>query len=80
MSKSYWSYPRTWLGLSDQERGGVLSHLIQGADLTAYGLLNALTRTSQDIDDYERATEFERMGGKVLELNQSQWRELAQAA
>ncbi len=66
--------------LSDEERGGVLSHLIQGADLTGYGLLNALTRTSQDIDDYDRATEFERMGGKVIELDRHQWSEIAEAA
>lgn len=67
-------------GLSEQERGGVLSYLISGGDLSAYGLLNALTRTSQDIDDYDRATDFERMGGKVIELSSNQWRDLAQAA
>lgn len=66
--------------LNDTERGGVLSHLIQGGDLSAYGLLNAITRTSQDVEDYDRATELERMGGQVIELNRSQWKEIAEAA
>lgn len=36
-------------------------------DYSKYGLANAVTRTSQDIDDYNRATEFERFGGQVLD-------------
>ena len=34
---------------------------------TQYGLVNAVTRTSQDIDDYNRATEFEKFGGQLLD-------------
>lgn len=67
-------------GFNEQEGNGVLQHLIQGADLSAYGLLNAITRTSQDVEDYDRATELERIGGKVLELNQEQWKVLSEAA
>lgn len=33
-------------GLSQPESGGVLQHLIQKGDLSAYGMLNAITRTS----------------------------------
>ena len=67
------------LGLNDGERGGVLSHLIRGGDLTRYGLLNAVTRASQDVPDYDRATDMERMGGVVLELPQRDWKALAEA-
>lgn len=44
------------LRLSDVESSGVLKHLIAGGDLTGYGLMNAVTRTSQDVPDYDRAT------------------------
>jgi hypothetical protein len=64
---------------SCEEKSGVLTHLIQGGDLTAYGLLNAITRTSQDITDYDRATEFERDGSKVLSLPTSTWKVIATA-
>jgi hypothetical protein len=67
------------LGLNQTETGGVLTHLIQGGDLSAYGLLNAITRTSQDLPDYDRATELERMGSQVLALPRSTWREIAMA-
>jgi hypothetical protein len=66
--------------LNDGERQGVLRHLIEGGDLTRYGLFNAITRTAQDLPDYDRATEFERFGGQVVELPRNQWNELAVAA
>jgi hypothetical protein len=31
-------------------------------------LANAVTRASQDITDYDQATELEKLGGKVIEL------------
>ena len=36
-------------------------------DYTAFGLVNAVTRCSQDIPDYNRATELERLGGTLLD-------------
>lgn len=67
-------------GLNDTERGSVLTHLIREGDLTQYGLMNAMTRASQDVDDYDRATELERMGGQVIELGRNDWRMIAEAA
>lgn len=60
-------------GMSEDERGGVLRHLIKGGDLTKWGMVNAITRTSQDIASYDRATELERLGGQVLELPKNEW-------
>mgnify|MGYP001624402731 CR=1 FL=1 len=34
-------------GITDEEHPGVLQHLIEGRDLTLYGLANAVTRYSQ---------------------------------
>ena len=36
------------LGITEAESKGVLRNLIEGGDLTRYGLLNAITRTAQD--------------------------------
>lgn len=52
--------------LTDGERGDVLRHLITGGDLSQWGLINAVTRTAQDAADYDRATELETLGGKML--------------
>lgn len=65
--------------LQDAERSGILTHLIKGGDLTQYGLVNAITRTSQDVKDYDRATDLERLGGQVLELPKSDWQAIANA-
>ena len=64
---------------SADESSGILNHLIRGGDLTAYGLSNAITRTSQDLDDYDRATDLERDGSRILSLSSSSWNKLATA-
>ena len=66
--------------LNDGERSGILKHLIKGGDLTQYGMVNAITRFSQDVADYDRATDMERLGGVVLELPKISWAEIAEAA
>lgn len=66
--------------LNDAERSGVLRHLVTGADLSGYGLINAVTQYSHDVEDYDRATEFEMLGGKLMELTRQEWKGLAEAA
>lgn len=67
-------------GMNLDEQSSILNHLIKGGDLTRYGLFNAVTRTAEDLDSYDRATEFERFGGQVIELPKNEWREMAMAA
>ena len=66
--------------LNDAERSGVLRHLIVEGDLSAYGLVNAVTHYSQYVEDYDRATEFEALGGRLIDLSTQDWKELAEAA
>jgi len=57
-----------------------MRQLIAEGDLSAYGLVNAVTHYSDDVEDYDRATESEALGGKLIELSSSEWEELAEAA
>ncbi len=66
-------------GINDGERNSVLKHLIEGGDLSRYGLFNAVTRTAEDLGDYERASEFERIGGRIIELPKADWQRLNKA-
>jgi hypothetical protein len=59
---------RKQLNLTDDEHTSVLHHLSEGGDLSLYGLTNAVTRTSQDLNDYDRATELERSAWSLLDL------------
>ncbi len=61
-------------GWNDVERSSVLQHLIRGGDLSVWGMANAVTRASQDVDSYDRATEMEAQGGMVIELPPSAWK------
>lgn len=66
--------------ISEAEKPDILRHLAEGGDLSKWGLLNAVTRAAQDVASYDRSTELEEIGGKILELNNSEWREMALAA
>jgi hypothetical protein len=66
-------------GLQEGEKVSILKALIEGADLSRLGLANAVTAASQGIDNYDRATDLERLGGQILELPPSSWRLLSEA-
>lgn len=65
---------------TENEGKGILQHLLEGKDLTLYGLSNAVTRHSQDVEDYDRATELESIGYDILSMPSGQWRRLNQNA
>lgn len=65
--------------LNEPERNGVLRSLIQAGDLTGYGLVNAVTEVAQLVEDYDRATELEALGGRLLEQTKAEWDTLAEA-
>lgn len=62
--------------LNGDEQKGILRHLIEGADLSLWGMSNAITRQSQDVESYDRATELEALGGSIITLARSEYREL----
>lgn len=68
------------LVLTDSEHNSVLRHLIEGGDLSQYGLMNAVTRTAEDAASYDRATDLESFGQKVIDLPANDWRVIAEAA
>jgi len=53
---------------NDEEKGSLLMHFAQGGDFSKYGLINAVTRTAEDVTSYDRAVELERLGGQIIEL------------
>ena len=69
----------TTFGLTGGERQSVLRHLIQGGDLSRYGLMNAVTRTAEDVESYDRATELETIGFKLIESPLSTWNAISKA-
>ena len=70
--------------LTEAERNATLTHFLAGhaggSQLTRYGLMQAITATSQSLDmPYSRATELEQLGGTILEMPRQDWRTLAAA-
>ena len=67
-------------GITDEEHPGVLQHLIEGKDLSLYGLSNAVTRYSQDVESYDRATALEAIGYNILSMPSKQWNRINEMA
>jgi hypothetical protein len=55
-------------GFSKNENDGILQHLIEGGDLSLYGLSNAVTRTASDSESYDRATALEGIGYQIITM------------
>lgn len=63
-------------GFTDSESSGILGHLAAGGDLSLYGLANAVTRQAQDVVSYDRSTELEATGYRIITMTPSLWRSL----
>ena len=66
--------------LTQDEGNGVLGHLIQGGDLTLYGLASAVTRHAQDVASYDRSTELEVTGWKMMTMKPTLWKRMNEVA
>lgn len=63
-------------GFNTDEQDSILRYLISGGDFSKYGLSNAITRASQDVESYDRATALEGIGWQVAAMPATQWKEL----
>lgn len=64
-------------GLTETEGESVLENLIRDGDYSKWGVANAVTRTSQGVESYDRASELERLGGNIIDLTEKNWMALA---
>ena len=65
--------------LTQGERQSILTRLLQGADYSRWGVVNAVTGLANEHASYDRAVELEQLGGKLLGLSAQQWQPIAHA-
>ena len=66
-------------GITKQEQESVFNYFLLGdeglgTDPSLYGLANAVTRTAQDVESYDRATELEKTGYAMLTVSPAKWK------
>jgi hypothetical protein len=73
-------------GLTEKEQRAIVMHILNGTatgdgnvDMTIWGVQAAITRYSQDVASYDRASELEAIGGNVIDLKPNEWRVIAEA-
>lgn len=68
------------IGTTEAEKGGLLRSLITGGDLSRWGIVNAVTHQAHTAGTYDRAVEFEALGGRLVDLPKADWKEILEAA
>lgn len=68
------------IGASEAEHSDILAAFIEGGDMTAWGLQNAVTNIAHKAKDYDRAVEIETLGGALIDLPPSEWKPILAAA
>ena len=66
--------------LTQDEGKDVLSRLLQGGDFSQWGLSSAVTNLANDVTDYDRSTDLEKIGGQIIDLKPAEWREVSRMA
>lgn len=67
-------------GITPTLKEPVLHNLIEGGDLSRWGLHNAITSVANEQQDYELSTELERVGGKIIDLTSADWNVLVESS
>ena len=66
--------------LADSEVKKVKRALFENGDFSRWGFANAVTHVANSCDNYDRASDLQETGGKVIEMSKSEWTVLAKAA
>jgi hypothetical protein len=64
-------YVQNTFKFNSEEADAIMENLMRGGDDTVYGLWNAVTAVSHQVEDYDRAVEIEKIGGQMLDVNPS---------
>jgi hypothetical protein len=64
-------------GFTQDQNSEILRNLIEGGDLSRWGVANAVTKTANEADNYQSATDLEKAGGKIITLKDNEWNEIA---
>lgn len=67
------------IGASDTEKNGIMAALIEGKDLSAWGIINAVTAQAHSTKDYDRSVELEQAGGMMLNFSAADWKSIVTA-
>ncbi len=63
--------------LTEDEGTDILTFLVNGGDLSQWGLVNAVTAAAKSADSFERQAELEALGGELLATPSDEWATIA---
>ena len=67
-------------GLTQGESDQVLQNLIEDRDYSKWGVVNAVTKVANNSEvDYDRASDLEVLGSKLIDITNMQWKRLVEA-
>lgn len=58
----------------------IFKYLCEGGDYSKYGAAQAITRYSQDVENYDKATDLETVGGSIIMMPYKDWERINKLA
>jgi len=66
--------------LTDKEAENTTLSFVRRGDYSKWGMVNAVTEIANTHDNYDRASDIENIGGRILAMDESRWNRIAIAA
>jgi hypothetical protein len=66
------------LNIAEKHQRSILESFIRDQDYTQWGMVNAVTEQANKTEDYVKASEFEEVGNKIINLPANKWNRIAQ--
>lgn len=66
--------------LTQGDKDALITNMVEEKNLNRYGLFNAITALAHKTTDPEKAYEYEKLGGKIIELTPKDWAVVNEAA
>ncbi len=62
--------------LSQSDGAIMLTNISKEGEVNKYGLMNSVTYLAQQVEDFDRQYELEKLGTKILSMNNAEWSQL----
>lgn len=66
--------------LTADDGDSILGNMMEEGNINRYGLSNAITALAKEVDNAEKAYDYEKLGGEIITLSSSEWNVISEGA
>ena len=66
--------------LTVDDGDSILGNMMEEGNMNRYGLFNGITALAKEVEDAEKAYDYEKLGGEIITLSRSEWNVISEGA